>query len=167
MNDPQYREDIRTAILKHEMTIGHMEERLDRLNARDNYEPLAEMTKCQIEFIILNVEQMKSMKEQELRSMEEMDKWKESNPNPLGPFMPAPPRPALPEPPFVEGDEVVATRFYASKKSRNWGNLVYLMKSGKIMNPKPTVLMEEWEPGEDWELKEEIPVQVSQTATYK
>lgn len=167
----QYAYDIRTLILKHEEAIERMTHRLDTME--DKHEPVAEMAKTQIEFIIINMEMAKQGKEQELLSVESQIKWVEANPEPEL-YQPFPPRPMGPvsmpaqsispisPPAEIDGDKVVATRVYRSNKpgTGGIGSVVFLTASGKIMDSitTTTVSYEEWSPGEDWTLDREFPI---------
>ena len=72
-------EDLQTLILRYEENIQRIEERLETISNRDN-DLQTHLVRSQLEFVLVNTLDMKLNKEQQLRSLEEQERWMKEHP---------------------------------------------------------------------------------------
>lgn len=144
------KENLRTLILSHEHAIDRWSDRLSEVEGTD---PQALLVRTQIEFLILNAENLLNQHENTLASAEEVEWYMAEHPTIPGvlgqfPVMPNPYQNFKPHP-NVPMDDVVATRFYGNLRNPVCALCVFVMKDGRLVDPVdarewPTPTEDEW-----------------------
>ena len=149
----QQKEDLQTFILRCDENIQRIEDRLDTIDKSHEYDGdlQAYLVRSQLEFVLLNTLDNKFSKEQQLRSVEEQEKWMKENPTPPGMptgitvpsgFMPMPSTKGT-----INPDDVESTVIFHHKINHDLGNVVLKMKAGIYLDPASRSI---WTPTEDW-----------------
>ena len=154
----QQKEDLQTFILRCDENIQRIEDRLDTIDKKHEYDGDLQsyLVRSQLEFILLNTLDNKSSKEQQLRSLEEQEKWMKEHPTPAF-VTPYPGAPIMSMPSTVgtiNQDDVESTVMFQHKVNKSLGNVVLKMKAGIYLDPASRSI---WTPTEDWEEKKSIP----------
>lgn len=148
-------EDLQTLILRYEENIQRIEERLETIGNR-NDDLQAHLVRSQLEFVLVSTLDIKLNKEQQLRSLEEQERWMKKHPVPM---MPSPagipgifvPPGIMPMPSTlgtINPDDVESTVMFHHKTNKGLGNVVLRMKAGILLDPASRAV---WTPTEDWE----------------
>lgn len=167
------REDIQTLILRYDQTIQRIEERLEGIDLRTGPIPpmeidlQAELVRSQLEFLLLNIQENKFQKEEQLLYLDKEEEWKKKQPVPLTFSVPSsvmlpdytgvPPhawpfQPAVPG--VIEVKDVERTVFFRNNTNPNMGNVVVEMKAGILLDPMTRTL---WTPTEEWTEEKSLP----------
>lgn len=146
-DNTQYLEDLRSLILECELTIQNIESRLESPTHGDQ----ERVVRTQLEFTALNIRGMKMEREQQLRGMEQFNKRMIKYPPLPSPSSPAAPYSNLLPHPSINLDDVSRQRMYINKRNPQIGNVVYLMKDDRLLDP---ITGQEWLATEDWILYE-------------
>ena len=152
-NNEKSKEALQTLILVHKQAIERWQERLNDVHDNDSQ---ALLVRSQIEFLILNAENLLHQHESQMSSWEEMEKFQElqmSVPGVVGPpgYVPYVPAPIV-DHPSIKAEEIEVTLCYYNHLNPQVQLVLYRMTDGRLVDPLEGT---EREVGDGWTICQE------------